>query len=92
MSKELSACECPVCFHLLTGERSPLSLPCGHTLCKVCVEQLTAQGAAVDTFPCPLCRKLIKTESISLNLTLKNLIGKIVSGYACPVKWSVAIY
>ena len=32
----------------------------------------------VDSFPCPICRKLIKTESISLNHTLKNLIGEVL--------------
>ena len=79
-TRELSACECPVCFLLLSGGRDPLSLPCGHTLCKVCVEQLRVQGSlVVDTFHCPLCRKLIKYESVSLNVTLKSLIGKNMS-------------
>ena len=77
-SRELSACECPVCFYFLTGERSPQSLPCGHTLCKVCTGQLTAaEGRGVGMFHCPLCRKVIKTESVSLNVTLKNLIGEL---------------
>lgn len=32
----LSACECPVCFLLLNSEQHlPMSMPCGHTLCKV---------------------------------------------------------
>ena len=32
----LSACECPVCFLLLNhNTHQPMSMPCGHTLCKV---------------------------------------------------------
>ena len=32
----LSACECPVCFLLLNHTtHEPMSMPCGHTLCKV---------------------------------------------------------
>lgn len=77
---ELSACECPVCFSLLVGDRSPMSLPCGHTLCRQCLGlvQLPKKEQGVhreNGFPCPMCRKLIQPESVSCNITLKKLIG-----------------
>ena len=35
----LSACECPVCFQLLNhSTHEPMSMPCGHTLCKVTID------------------------------------------------------
>lgn len=36
MMEDLSACECPVCFLVLNPTtHEPMSMPCGHTLCKV---------------------------------------------------------
>lgn len=70
---ELSACECPVCFSLLIGDRSPMSLPCGHTLCMLCLNELAEQHR--DNMACPMCRKLIQPHSVHCNVTLKNLIG-----------------
>ena len=81
----LSACECPICFSLLNGERVPMSLPCGHTVCQLCINDLLVtvrgnrkggEGDESNVFPCPLCRKLIHRDSISLNVTLKDLIGR----------------
>ena len=44
----LSACECPVCFLLLNSElHLPMSMPCGHTLCKVTM----GTGSAYLTIP-----------------------------------------
>ena len=72
--KELSACECPVCFSLLVGARIPMSLSCGHTLCKVCIAELGVGGRQAS-FPCPICRKSINVGSVTVNVTLRNLIG-----------------
>ena len=76
---ELSACECPVCFFLLENERVPMSLPCGHTLCQVCLDAIvtkTLKENADESLSCPLCRKITRREMVSKNITLKNLIGK----------------
>ncbi len=75
--KDLSACECPVCFSFLTGERAPMSLPCGHTVCQLCIAALKVGGhGGTSTLSCPMCRKVVQEKSISLNVTLKNLIGE----------------
>ena len=82
---ELSACECPVCFCTLVGDRSPMSLSCGHTLCRLCLSALAdkvQRDTKETTFPCPICRKLIQLQSVSCNVTLKNLIG--MSNYCYP--------
>ena len=73
----LSACECPVCFNLLGSECPPMSMPCGHTLCHPCVEQLSSAGArGAPTFRCPLCREWVNREAVILNVTLRDLIGE----------------
>lgn len=73
----LSACECPVCFNLLGSECPPMSMPCGHTLCHPCVEQLSSAGARrAPTFRCPLCREWVNREAVILNVTLRDLIGE----------------
>ena len=73
----LSACECPVCFNLLGTEWPPMSMPCGHTLCHPCVEQLSSAGARrAPTFRCPLCREWVNREAVILNVTLRDLIGE----------------
>jgi len=75
----LSACECPVCFNLLGSDRPPMSMPCGHTLCHTCVEDLAGPARKEQrarTFRCPLCREWVNRESVMLNVTLRDLIGK----------------
>lgn len=74
---ESSACECPICFLLLTRGRNPMSLPCGHTICRLCLDELTIKSEQ-DEFTCPLCRKVIHAQSVSLNVTLKKLIGMLI--------------
>ena len=72
----LSACECPVCFNLLGTGRPPMSMPCGHTLCHLCVEQLSSGGGKGAPFRCPLCREWVNWEAVILNVTLRDLIGE----------------
>lgn len=82
---ELSACECPVCFFLLEDDRVPMSLPCGHTLCRVCLSSILEKNAG-HNFRCPLCRKDVQTSAVSTNITLKNLIGKLLLFFVKELK------
>ena len=95
LSRELSACECPICFSYLVGNKTPMFLPCGHTLCSVCVAKMKEKRKeGHQSFPCPICRKLIREDSVSLNVTLKNLIGvlctifidKLIASACCILK------
>lgn len=45
---------CPMCFHVLLG---PVTLPCGHTLCKGCVESWKA--ACGPCFKSPCCNQVV---------------------------------
>lgn len=53
-----AALECGLCHHgyTATGDRVPLSLACGHTLCRDCDGQLPARA-------CPWCRKPVPDEA-----------------------------
>ncbi len=79
----LSACECPVCFNFLSDSLPPMSMPCGHTLCSVCVDELVAKTTATKnsspTFRCPLCRVWVNRDSVILNHTLRDLIGALIA-------------
>ncbi|CAI8048431.1 Probable serine/threonine-protein kinase SIS8 [Geodia barretti] len=83
----LSACECPVCFLLLNHTtHEPMSMPCGHTLCKVCVDQLAGRASSTatrggqtqrPTFQCPICRVWVNGDAVSLNVTLRDLLSEL---------------
>ena len=47
-----AASECPACFQELGENRKPYSLPCGHTLCQLCVHSLVRISST--QFSCPL--------------------------------------
>ncbi|XP_045117472.1 RING finger protein 224-like [Portunus trituberculatus] len=45
--------DCPVCLNTFDDtHRRPRNLPCGHTLCTPCINELKEQGAVT----CPTCR------------------------------------
>uniref|UniRef100_A0A8C9FH00 RING-type domain-containing protein n=1 Tax=Pavo cristatus TaxID=9049 RepID=A0A8C9FH00_PAVCR len=47
---------CSICLSLY---RNPVSLCCGHSFCKQCVQKaLGVQQQAKASYSCPLCRKL----------------------------------
>lgn len=82
MEEGPSASECPVCFVQLSSERVPMSMPCGHTLCKCCIDQLggESKGGPPDrksSFPCPLCRQWVSIDSVTVNVTLRDLLEEL---------------
>lgn len=92
----LSACECPVCFNILSEETNvPMSMPCGHTLCSTCIDRLVSKATStagqlgvrrVPTFQCPLCREWINREAVHLNITLRDLLGESVLVYMTMIR------
>jgi hypothetical protein len=81
-------CECPVCLEDYLSPPSdhmPLSLPCGHTQCRLCVEQMEAAalGANMGGGPlvvqCPECRKVLElppggSEALPCNYSLLRMV------------------
>jgi Zinc finger, C3HC4 type (RING finger) len=60
---------CTICYEIFTN---PVTLNCGHTFCRNCLEQ------CLNTKPaCPTCRApvLVDINHLSENITLKNLIN-----------------
>lgn len=71
IADELETNTCSICFELmLPKDHSPIILfPCGHTLCKLCIDHhfKTARQKL-----CPLCR--CKVDSHAVNISLQNLV------------------
>lgn len=60
-----SMLECPCCLCIL---RRPVALPCGHSLCRVCLMRLPFTPSHIRR--CPLCRATIPHIHLSVNETL----------------------
>ena len=58
--------KCIICYEIFN---KPISLRCGHTFCKMCLE-----SALKEKPVCPTCRviTLSDTSSMSENITIKN--------------------
>jgi hypothetical protein len=74
LASELHTHTCQICFELMMPPvKSPtLLFPCGHTFCKVCVDQ--HKQKSTNKTKCPYCRTQI--ESSAENVSLKQLIER----------------
>ena len=55
---------CPICFDPIADKR-PCSLPCGHSFCTPCIDNLRIQS-------CPECRRNFNRNDIRPNYALNN--------------------
>lgn len=61
--------DCPVCWRSFSAALSPYTIPCGHSLCQECSQDLGR---------CPLCRKrLVHGYPRVRNYALSSLIDKV---------------
>jgi len=51
----------------------PVSLSCGHSACKACLQKSIANGRKT----CPLCRVILDASNLNPNIAVKALISKI---------------
>uniref|UniRef100_UPI00358F4511 E3 ubiquitin-protein ligase TRIM7-like isoform X2 n=1 Tax=Myxine glutinosa TaxID=7769 RepID=UPI00358F4511 len=67
--------QCAVCFELY---KEPITLPCGHSFCKVCIKQHWESREEATVCDCPNCRKVfpIKPEC-QKNVALAKLVEKM---------------
>ncbi|XP_060763047.1 tripartite motif-containing protein 16-like [Neoarius graeffei] len=63
---------CPVCLDLL---KNPVTIPCGHSFCKVCINGCWDQEAQKGVYSCPQCRDTFTTRPV---LRRNNMLGKVV--------------
>ncbi|KAL4609269.1 zinc-binding protein A33-like isoform X2 [Arapaima gigas] len=87
LSRDLT---CSICLDLF---KQPVSLPCDHTFCKVCItsfwarpsrpchppEQDQGQGAP-SVASCPQCREVFPTESVRPNRIVANIVESYCQG------------
>lgn len=74
LARELESHNCPICYEMmLPPRRQPLLLfPCGHTFCKVCMDNHNSRSNAGKASKCPVCRTTIDT--VAPNLSLQQII------------------
>jgi hypothetical protein len=73
-----SRIECPVCLDEFT---SPVTAPCGHTLCRECYVSLTQTRQAL----CPTCRAPIPVTPPAINIAIRDLLEQLHVGDDAPV-------
>ncbi|XP_072526004.1 uncharacterized protein [Salminus brasiliensis] len=79
---ELSAClltedhfRCPVCTDVL---KEPVSIPCGHSYCKTCIQTYWNKPTHQGSYSCPQCRKMFKTRpALNPNSALAKVVQKL---------------
>ncbi|CAG2201631.1 unnamed protein product [Mytilus edulis] len=60
---------CALCLEIYSD---PRLLPCYHTFCKTCIEQLINKGEEKGKFNCPLCRSAITSTEFPSNIYIQT--------------------
>ncbi|XP_017310990.2 tripartite motif-containing protein 16 [Ictalurus punctatus] len=63
---------CPVCLDLL---KDPVTIPCGHSFCKVCINDCWDQEDQKGVYRCPQCRDTFTPRPV---LRRNNMLAEVV--------------
>ncbi|KAF4092039.1 hypothetical protein AMELA_G00016470, partial [Ameiurus melas] len=63
---------CPVCLDLL---KDPVAIPCGHSFCKVCINDCWDQDDKSGVYRCPQCRDTFTPRPV---LRRNNMLAEVV--------------
>uniref|UniRef100_UPI00358F00B2 E3 ubiquitin-protein ligase TRIM7-like n=1 Tax=Myxine glutinosa TaxID=7769 RepID=UPI00358F00B2 len=67
--------QCDVCLQLY---KEPITLPCGHSFCKVCIEQHWESREEATVCDCPNCREVFPIKpKCQKNVALAELVEKM---------------
>ncbi|XP_036790225.1 uncharacterized protein LOC110513232 isoform X2 [Oncorhynchus mykiss] len=89
-ASELTAClltedhfRCSVCTEVF---KEPVSIPCGHSYCRRCIETYWNQPDQTGDYDCPQCRKRFRTRpDLLTNSALEKVIEKLhQAGFKVP--------
>ncbi|XP_027732039.1 tripartite motif-containing protein 59-like isoform X2 [Vombatus ursinus] len=69
---------CSICVEHL---KDPVSIPCGHSFCRVCITELCDyyKTHVRGSVSCPICKKLFQKENISPNWVLAQLVPNLLN-------------
>ncbi|XP_036439650.1 uncharacterized protein LOC118817074 isoform X2 [Colossoma macropomum] len=66
---------CPVCTDVL---KDPVSIPCGHSYCKTCIQNFWSKPTLENSYCCPQCRKRFRTRpALNPNSALAKVVQKL---------------
>ncbi|XP_041704590.1 tripartite motif-containing protein 16-like [Coregonus clupeaformis] len=63
---------CSVCLDLL---KEPVTIPCGHSYCRSCIEDCWDQDVLKGVYSCPQCRQTFTPRP---NLRINNMLAEVV--------------
>ncbi|XP_043856680.1 uncharacterized protein LOC122753379 [Dromiciops gliroides] len=68
---------CSICVECL---KDPVSIPCGHSFCQVCITELCDYCKTHNQLSasCPICKKSFQKENISPNWVLAQLVPSLL--------------